>query len=824
METPTPLPPESLYQPCDPQQFTFETTAELENLESIIGQARAVDAIQFGIGIQHEGFNLYVLGPNGSGKFTAVTQFLHQRAPAEPIPDDWCYVNNFEQPHKPHALRLPPGQAAVFQTDMKHLVAALRTTIPAAFSSDEYQAQQRAIEEEFKERQNQALEDLRQTALQHQIALIHTPQGFAFAPLKDGEVIKPDEFMALSPEEQKSIESQVLTLQDNLQTIMEQLPQWQRETQNKLRKLNEEVAQYAIAPLLAELRQKYDAAASVLTYLETVEKDLIQHFDNFLDKDDTPLAEAMGLTTSDGGPQKNAFTRYQVNVIVDNGSAASTDAPTGAPVIYEDIPTYMNLIGRIEHISQMGTLLTDFTLIKPGALHRANGGYLIIHARKLLTEPFAYEALKQAIRARKISIQSLGQIVSMVSTVSLEPEPIPLNVKVVLMGERQLYYLLNQYDPDFVELFKVAADFENEMVRDEASNLAYARLISGLARKENLYHFDRTAVSRVIEHSARLAGDAERLTTHMQSITDLLREADYWARQQAHEVVSLADVQRALDAQQYRVGRIREEMQEMILRETILIDTDGAQVGQINGLAVFSLGRYNTFGKPSRITARVRLGKGEVIDIERQVEMGGPIHSKGVLILAAFLGARYAAERPLTLSATLVFEQSYSGVDGDSASSAELYTLLSALAELPIKQSFAVTGSVNQHGQVQAIGGVNEKIEGFFDLCRARGLTGEQGVLIPAANVKHLMLRQDVVEAVAARQFRIFPVSTIDEGIALLTGVPAGELDESGSYPADSVNGRVTARLTAFTEKQRAFATPPKQKKKKAKKDTEDKA
>ena len=813
MTTSSPLSPESLYQHCDPQQFTFETTAELENLDNVIGQARAVDAIQFGIGIQHEGFNLFVLGPNGSGKFTAVTQFLHHRAPAEPIPDDWCYVYNFDQPHKPNALRLPPGQATTLQTDMKQLVAGLRTTIPAAFSGDEYQTQQRAIEEEFKERQTQALEDLRQTALKHDIALIHTPQGFAFAPLKDGEVIKPDEFMTLSPQEQKAIESQVVTLQNNLQAIMEQLPQLQRETQNKIRKLNEEVAQYAIAPHLAELRQKHENSEGVLAYLETVEKDLIQNFDQFLEKDGAPLAEAMGLTTSGDSSQKGAFNRYQVNVIVDNGNADSK----GAPVIYEDIPTYMNLVGRIEHVSQMGTLLTDFTLIKPGALHRANGGYLIIHARKLLTEPYAYDALKQALRARQISIQSPAQMYSLISTVSLEPEPIPLDVKVVLLGERDLYYLLNQHDPDFVELFKVAADFEDEMVRNEETNLAYARLISGLARKENLNHFDRTAVSRVIEHSARLAGDAERLTTHMQSISDLLREADYWARQQGHDVVSLPDVQRALDAQQYRAGRIRERMQDMIVRETVLIDTDGAKVGQINGLAVFSLGRYNTFGKPSRITARVRLGKGEVIDIERQVEMGGPIHSKGVLILAAFLGARYAAERPLTLSATLVFEQSYSGVDGDSASSAELYTLLSALSDLPIKQSFAVTGSVNQHGQVQAIGGVNEKIEGFFDLCQARGLTGEQGVLIPTANVKHLMLRHDVVAAVSAGQFHIFPVSTIDEGISLLTGVPAGELDEAGNYPDDTVNGRVIARLTSFAEMQRAFATPPEKKKKKGK-------
>lgn len=801
MLTPSSLSPEALYQRCDPNQFTFETTAELERLAEIIGQARAVSAIEFGIGIQHEGYNLYALGPNGTGKFTAVSQFLELTAPTKPTPDDWCYVNNFDDPHKPHALRLPSGTAQTFKQDMAQLVSALRGTIPAAFSSDEYKAQQRAIEEELSDRQVQALEELRKLALEHQIALIRTPAGFAFAPLKDGEVIKPDEFMALSPEKQRSIENQVGALQESLQRIMEQMPQWQRETQAKLTELNENVARFAITPLLAEVRQKYAELTPVLQYLDTVEADLIKNFGQFLDREENPIATAMGLTNSGG---QKSFARYQVNVVVDNSNVS------GAPVIFADKPTFMNLIGRVEHVSQMGNLLTDFTLIKPGALHQANGGYLIVHARKLLTEPYAYEGLKQALRARQIHIESLAQQFSLVSTVSLEPEPIPLDVKVVLLGERYLYYLLTAYDPDFVELFKVAADFEDDMLRNEDNNLAYARLICGLAYKENLRHFHKTAVSRVIEHSARLAGDAERLTTHMQSISDLLREADFFAGKNAHEFVTLQDVEQALEAQLYRAGRIREQMQEAILRETILIDSSGSRVGQINGLSVFSLGQYNSFGKPSRITARVRLGKGEVIDIERQVEMGGPIHSKGVLILSAFLASRYAAERPFTLSATLVFEQSYSGVEGDSASSAELYALLSALANLPLKQSLAVTGSVNQHGEVQAIGGVNEKIEGFYDLCFARGLTGDQGVLIPAANVKHLMLRQDVVSAVAAGQFHIYAVSSIDEGIELLTGVAAGAPDESGQYPPDSVNGRVVARLETFSKTQQAFTSPPK--------------
>jgi len=493
-----------------------------------------------------------------------------------------------------------------------------------------------------------------------------------------------------------------------------------------------------------------------------------------------------------------------VNVLVDHSESK------GAPVVYEDHPTYNNLIGRIEHIAHMGALVTDFNLIKPGALHRANGGYLILDARQLLLQPYAWDGLKRALRSREVRIESLSQVLSLVSTVSLEPEPIPLDVKVVLIGERLLYYLLYQLDPDFGELFKVEADFNEEIPRTPENNLLYARLIGTIARKEGLRPFDRGAVARVIEHSARMADDAEKLSIHLLSTADLLREADYWAGVAGNGVVTADDVQRAIDAQIHRADRLRELVQEEIKRGTILIDTTGERVGQVNGLSVIQLGNF-AFGRPNRITARVRLGKGEVVDIEREVELGGPIHSKGVLILSGFLGARYAAERPLSLSASLVFEQSYSGVEGDSASLAELCALLSSLAEVPIRQSLAVTGSVNQHGEVQAIGGVNEKIEGFFDVCKTRGLTGEQGVIIPATNVQHLMLRQDVIEAVKAGQFHIYPVQTVDQGIELLTGIPAGERDEEGNFPEGSINQLVEARLIELAEKQRAFAAPRKE-------------
>ena len=796
-----PLAPAALYRRCDPAKFSFTTTADLHDSDNIIGQPRAVEAIQFGIGIQHQGYNLFALGPNGIGKHTAVQRFLAQKAPTEPTPSDWCYVNNFSQPHKPQALQLPPGQGVTLQDDMKQLIEELFTIIPAALSSETYEAQKRAIFTELKEREAEALKAIEEQAQAQNFGFIRTPGGFAFAPLSNREVISPERFLKLTPEEQAAIEAKVSTLQEALQKVIHQVPQWQREAQGKLKQLQEETADFTIKPQFQELQQKYQDLTDVLTFLQAVQKDIVANVDAFIESDEDSLI-ALGGIASSRSSSKAAFNRYQANVIVDHSQTE------GAPVIYEDQPTYQNLIGRVEHISQMGTLLTDFTLIKAGALHRANGGYLILDARQLLLQPFAWEGLKRALRASQIHIESLGQIYSWISTVSLAPEPVPLKVKVILLGERLLYYLLCYYDPDFMELFKVAADFEDDMVRDDSNDLAYAHLIAGLTQKENLRPFATTAVARIIEHSSRLVQDAARLTTHMQSISDLLREADFWAGQEGHEVVTAVDVQQALDAQIYRASRIRERVQENILRQTILIDTEGTVVGQVNGLSVIGLGSY-AFGQPSRITARVRLGKGEVIDIERQVEMGGPIHSKGVLILSGFLGARYAAERPLSLSATLVFEQSYSGVEGDSASSAELYALLSALADVPLKQSLAVTGSVNQRGQVQAIGGVNEKIEGFFDLCQARGLTGNQGVLIPKANVQHLMLRQDVVAAVANNQFHIYQVETIDQGLELLTGIAAGEMDEAGNYPPESVNGRIVTRLTTLAEMAQAFAAPP---------------
>lgn len=796
-----PLAPDKLFKRCDPKLFDFKTTKDLEDLGDIIGQPRAVEAVHFGIGIAQEGYNIFALGPVGVGKKSLISRFFENRAKNEPVPPDWCYVHNFEHNHKPRAIRLPAGLGSQFQNDMQQLVEELRTAISSAFESDEYRARRQAIEEEFQEQQEGELEELREHAKEEGLTLLRTPGGLVFAPTKDDEVLSPEDFQKLPEDERKRLESSVDELQEQLQKVLQRVPSWQRDLRARIKNLNQEITTLAAGELINEIRQKYQDHHEVVEFLDEVEKDVIENARDFLPGDEgqaggfeNPLAALMARAR----PEPSPLIRYQVNLIVDNQDL------DGAPVIYEDNPTYQNLVGRVDHLAQMGALTTDFRMIKPGALHNANGGYLILDVRKVLQQPYAYEALKRSLQSRNVTIESLGQMLSLISTVSVEPEPIPLDVKVALLGDRMLYYLLSSLDPDFNELFKVQADFEEQMDRTQENQELYAQLISTMVRKNDLRALDRGAVARVIDHSARMVGDCEKLSTQFNEIVDLLREADYWAGENGNDFVKAADIQKAIDAHIYRADRVRERMQEAILRETILIDTQGTKVGQVNGLSVIMLGNFS-FGRPNRITARVRMGKGEVINIEREVELSGPIHSKGVLILAGFLGARYAANRPLSLTASLVFEQSYSGVEGDSASSAELYALLSAIAEAPIKQSFAITGSVNQHGQIQAIGGVNEKIEGFFDICKHRGLTGDQGVLIPASNVKNLILRQEVIAAVEAGQFQIYPIENVDQGIEILTGMPAGEQDEDGNYPQDTINGRVQAKLIKLAETREDF-------------------
>ena len=781
-----PLATKQLYQASDLSQLDFDTTADLDDLSAIVGQARALEAIHFGIGIKKSGYNIFALGPSGTGKHDVVTQLLKQKANSEKAPNDWCYVNDFELPHKPIKLCLPKGMGHQLSQDMQQLVEELREAIPVLFESDEYRSKVGELEDELKHQQEQAIDKIRQSAKEKSIALIRTPNGFAFAPTKDEAVINPKEFKKLSQDEKQKFDTEIEALQDDLEHVLRTIPQWRREARTKLKQLNEEVAMSVVGHLTDELHDRYKSHDDVLNYLNTVQTDVINNIDDFRQGDVDEPNISLGI-----GQHGSSFRRYEVNILVDH------DDMSGAPVIFEDNPTYQNLVGRVEHVSMMGTLITDFTLIKPGALHKANNGYLVIEAYKLLQHPFSWEAIKRALRSGEISIGSLEQMLSIVSTVSLEPEPIPLDVKVVLVGDRILYYLLYQLDPEFQELFKVAADFDDQMDRSIESQHLYARLIATLIKKEELHAFDKSAVARVIEYSSRITEDSSKLSTHMRSICDLLCEADYWGQQHGRDVVTAGDVQTAINAQIRRSSRMEEHLHDSIQRDILLIDTSDAKVGQVNGLSVVDLGNVS-FGTPSRITAQVRMGDGDVLDIEREVDLGGPIHSKGVLILSGFLGARYAKEQPLALAASLVFEQSYGEIEGDSASSAELYALLSALAEVPIKQGFAVTGSVNQHGQVQAIGGVNEKIEGFFDVCNVRDLTGDQGVLIPKSNVHDLMLRKDVVDAVEQGKFHIYAVESIDQGIEILTGVPAGTLDEEGQYPEDSINFKVASQLLRF--------------------------
>ncbi|WP_366554417.1 Lon protease family protein [Aquibaculum sediminis] len=787
-----PLTAERLRPRCEPELFSFETTAELEPLDGFMGQDRALEAVEFGTAIERSGFNLFVMGAPGTGRHTAIEAYLNRLAGSRPAPDDWVYVNDFELAQRPRALRLPTGRAIALRDGMATVIEDLLGSLPGVFESDEYRRRRRAIDEEFEEAQEEAFEGLRKEAAERDVALLRTPMGFALAPMRDGQVVKPEAFNAWPEGERTAAQAAISELQESLRAVLERIPRLDKKRREQLRELNREFAAVAVDHALEDLRTTFADLPDIVQFIDAVRADLVEN---------------AGMLLPSGGEeeaqQKRAdapeLRRYKVNVIVSNGHES-----TGAPVVREDNPTLPNLVGRIEHLQQMGALVTDFLLIKGGALHRANGGYLLLDARRILTEPLAWEALKRALRNGRIVIESLAEHLSLLSTVSLEPEAIPFSAKVVLFGDRMVYHLLCQLDPEFQEIFKVAVDFDEEVTRSEASAQHYARLISGLVEREALLPFDRNGVARLLEHASRLAEDAERFSVRLGPIADLAREADHWARAESASTISDHHVVRAEQAAIRRLDRLRDKSREATLRNILLVDTEGTRVGQVNGLSVISLGRI-AFGRPSRITARVRLGSGKLVDIERETELGGPLHSKGVLILSGLLTARYARDWPVSLAASLVFEQSYGGVEGDSASTAELCALLSAIAEVPLRQDLAITGSINQYGQIQAIGGVNEKIEGFFELCDARGLSGTQGVIIPQANVQHLMLREEVVEACAAGRFAVYAAEHLDQVMELMTGHPAGERGEDGLFPPDSVNRLVEDRLIAMAQRRLEF-------------------
>jgi len=792
-----PLPAQALYRCCDLGQLTFETTESLEELSEIPGQDRAIEAIEFATEIEVDGYNVFVLGPPGTGRHAFVEDFLGKKAAAKAIPSEWCYVYNFDDPRQPKSLRLPPGVGRKLAADVESAIQDAQTAIPAAFESEDFQLQHEAIAEEFKEQQENAFKAIEQTAGERGINVVQTPTGVAFIPMHGEEVIKPEEFEKLPEEQQEKIHADIHELTVQLQHVMRSAPKHARKMRQKFRKLEHDVAGLAVTGPLDELKQKYQHIPVVVEHLERMQADIVDNVGLFLG---SPDGSGLPAKMKDmlRSKESSALRRYMISILVDRSDCK------GAPVVFEDKPSFTELIGKIEHEAEFGTLVTNFSLIRSGALHRANGGYLVLDAVKVLSYPLAWEGLKRAIKSRELQVRSLGDDIGLISTVSLEPQPIPLDLKVILIGERIHYYLLNLYDPEFSELFKIAADFEDQVERSDRNVEHRARLLATIIRQENIRHLDRGGVARLMEESARHAGDSERLSTDIRQATDILREAHYWAGQNNKNIIGAGEVQQAIDSRIRRASRYRDRMQEEMLRDTFVVETSGARVGQINGLAVMQLGEF-MFARPQRITATVSIGSGRVIDIEREVELGGPLHSKGVLILAGFLSSRFVRDKPLSMSASLVFEQSYGGVEGDSASAGELCVLASALAETPIKQSLAVTGSVDQHGRIQAIGGVNEKIEGFFDICNKRGLSGDQGVLIPVSNVKHLMLRRDVIEAVEAGQFHVYPVAHINHCLELLTGLPAGERCDNGEFPEGSVNQKIRIRLLDFAEKLQKF-------------------
>lgn len=793
----TKLTSEQLYRKCDAAKFDFTTTADLEERLSALGQDRAICAVELGINIKSRGYNLFCLGPEGTGKTSLVKRILEKEGKQRPTPDDWAYVYNFDEPHKPIAVNFPAGAAAGFAKDMEEFAYAMEHDLPEAVKNELYEEQLSVIREKYQEKRNDYVKVLQKKAKGKKVSLLHMPMGVVVAPMKNGEIISPDVFDTLSDDEKNEIMADLNAMQEEIAQHQDDAPGWEEKQTEEIKKLQEKLVKDAIKKPINDIKQKYRGNKKVAEYLKAVQNYILENIPSFVpnyDQDSKPQTEeepmAGLLSQLKNQQEEDKYSKFKVNVVVKNVP------DSGAPIVLLDHPTQGNLVGKVERIQQFGALITDFTLIKGGALHRANGGFLLIDARKLLLQPYSWDSLKRALASKEIKIEAPSEDTSF-STISLDPQPIPLDVKVVMTGDAELYDLLSERDPDFSDYFKVEADFGMIIDRTDENEVEYAKLIGSLTKKKNLRSLNKQAVARVIEYSSRLADDSEKLTAHVSSTGDLLKEADYWARKSKASQIGKNHVDQAIKSQIYRSDRVNRAMLEQIDKGTILLDVKGERVGQINGLVVYNFTR-NSFGKPTRITTQVRLGRGEFINIEREVAMSGPIHSKGVLILQALIANRFAKRSPLSLSASIVFEQSYGGVDGDSASSTEYYCMLSAIANLPIKQSLAVTGSINQFGEIQPIGGVNEKIEGFFEVCKYNGLTGKQGVIIPRTNVVNLMLREDVLEAVENGQFSIYAIDDVDDGIELLTGIPAGKADKRGRFPKGTVNYMVQQSLEEY--------------------------
>jgi predicted ATP-dependent protease len=801
------IPVEKLSWKCDQELFQFQTTDDLPELDGSIGQKRALKSIDFGLGMVENGFNLYLAGEMGTGRTSSIMNILKKRAKNEPPPQDWCYVYNFKNPDNPISLSLHVGMGRQLEQDMRELLQDVRNDIPKALQSKEYELDKTAIIMENQEKNNKLFSELEKEAGEKGYALQRTVSGLVMVPQIEGRNMTNEEYENLPQDEKNRVDAIGNELKGRLADVLNQVRENEKAVRELLAKLDRSLGLSAVGHHILPFREKYKEYPKVIGYLDSVQEDILLNLEDFKGgEQQQQILPGLKLPTA----QAPSFERYSVNVFVDNKSTG------GAPVVYEPNPTYNNLFGRIDHVMQMGGVaVTNFTLIKPGALHRANGGYLVLDAREILINPFAWDALKRCIRNSEIKIEDVLEQYRFITIVSLKPEPVPLKAKIIMIGSPWIYYLLYYLEPEYRKLFKVRADFESRVTRTSDVLRDYGLFVSSRCKKENLRPFDRSAVSALMEHAARLVEDQEKLSTQFTTFTDLIREADYWARVENKSVVDREVIKRAVEEKTFRSNLIEERIQELIAEGTLLVDTEGTEVGQVNGLSVIQSADY-TFGRPSRVTARIYMGRGGMVNIEREVKLSGPIHDKGVLILTGYLGGRYAHDKPLSFSASICFEQSYEGVEGDSASSTELYALLSALSGVHLKQGIAVTGSVNQLGRIQPIGGVNFKIEGFFAVCKIKGLTGDQGVIIPKSNERNLMLKEEVIEAVKEGKFHIWSIETIDQGIELLTGVPAGERQPDGTYPEGSINFLVDKRLREIVESMKRYSAAEKEEKKQA--------
>lgn len=785
------LPLHQLYKACVLKELPFKTTRQLEPLAEIVGQNRAQEAVRFALAMPHGGYNVYAVGCNGLGKRTMMLRYLEHHVDTEHQSHDWCYVANFEEPRIPRVLKLPGGQGHLLKQDMDRLMTRLMKVIPQTFDSDSFLERAEQLKNEYGKKQEDELEKVAAQARRKKISLtVTTPGGYRLVAMNGEEPHTQATFDALSDEQRARFEDAINRLEKKLRQSLRKLADWEQEYAEKQQALNQETLEGISGHLLDDLEKKYGELPEVVAYLEAVRKDLAESLDIFLEDNEEQAAIAYASL------DRKMPRRYLVNLLVHQKT-------NEVPVVVEDNPTYHNLFGYVESVTYKGTVFTDFSLIRPGSIHRANGGYLLMDAIKVLEQPFVWDGLKRALRSRSLQINSLERELTLSGTISLEPEPIPLDVKIVLFGDRDTWMLLQEYDAEFAELFRVTADFENEMWRNDDSQLLYAKFISSLVREKSLLHCSNKAVARVIEHSSRMAEHQDRLSLHAADIANLLRESDYWARQAGAKLIQDSHVEQALASARYRSSRIRDQFYDSIRDGTTLVSTSGTCVGQVNALSVMSTGGFE-FGMANRITATCYYGDGAVMDIERDVKLGGNIHSKGVMILSSWLSSRFALMDPMHLSASLTFEQNYGEVDGDSASLAELCALISSLSGVPVRQDLAITGSVNQFGEVQPIGGANEKVEGFFETCRLTGgLTGTQGVIVPQTNVKNLMLDNEVLQAVRQGKFSVYAVSKVEEAVTLLLGKPAGKADERGRYPKQSVFGMIQQRLDSMREHER---------------------